>query len=153
MESTTMFKRIGAGIGIGAVSASLGQLGVLPMATAGATATVVGTHAGKAAVVVKIAKSRAGFKNVLTTTKGVGATLYTASSCSRGCLSVWPPLLMPSGTTLPKGPKGLTGLGTIKFGTRRQVTYLKHPLYTFTGDSGASVSGNGVAGFKVIKNA
>jgi len=32
-----------------------------------------------------------------------------------------------------------------------QVTYHKQRLYTFTGDSGHSVNGNGVAGFKVAK--
>jgi predicted lipoprotein with Yx(FWY)xxD motif len=105
------------------------------------------------AVVVKISASRGGFKNVLTTTAGVGATLYTASTCTGGCLSAWPPLLMPKGKTMPEGPRGLTGLGTVKFGSRLQVTYKHHRLYTYVSDSGSSVNGNGVAGFSVIKNA
>jgi len=34
---------------------------------------------------------------------------------------------------------------------RLQVTYHKMRLYTFINDSGTSVTGNGVAGFKVAK--
>ena len=148
MRSKLMLKRIGATVGVGALCASAGVLGVVPAASGS-----VLPHTGKSAVVVKVSASRGGFKDVLTTTKGVGATLYTASSCTGSCLSIWPPLLMPKGTTVPKGPKGLTGLGTAKFGKRLQVTYKKHRLYTFASDSGSSVSGNGVAGFTVIKNA
>jgi predicted lipoprotein with Yx(FWY)xxD motif len=120
----------------------------------GATITAAASvpHSGKAAVVVKISAKRGGFKNVLTTASGVGKTLYTASSCTGSCLSSWPPLLMPKGKTIPKGPNGLRGLGTAKFGSRLQVTYRKHRLYTFTGDSGSSVNGNGVGGFTVIDN-
>ena len=102
-------------------------------------------------MVVKISASRGGFKNVLTTVGG--KTLYTASSCSASCLTSWPRLLMPKGTSVPKGPKGLTGLGTVKVGSRLQVTFKHHRLYTFTGDSGSSVNGNGLLGFTVIKNA
>jgi predicted lipoprotein with Yx(FWY)xxD motif len=153
MHLELRLKRVGAGIAVGALCASAGALGAVPAASAGVVPALGVAHTGKTAVVVKIAKSRAGFKNVLTTTAGAGATLYTAASCTGSCLSIWPPLLMPKGTTIPKGPKGLTGLGTIKSGTRLQVTYKKHRLYTFTSDSGSSVSGNGVAGFTVIKNA
>jgi predicted lipoprotein with Yx(FWY)xxD motif len=153
MHPSFRLKRIGAGIGIGVLCVSAGVLGVVPAASASSLPDRAAVHTGKTAVVVKIAKSRAGFKNVLTTTKGVGATLYTAKSCTGSCLSIWPPLYMPKGTTVPKGPKGVTGLGTIKRGVHLQVTYKTHPLYTFTSDSGSSVNGNGVAGFTVIKNA
>jgi predicted lipoprotein with Yx(FWY)xxD motif len=146
MQRSIGLRRVAIGVGIGALSASAGVLGMMP---AGASPV---THTTKSAVVVKIAKSRGGFKDVLTTTTGVGATLYTASSCTGGCLSVWPPLYMPKGKTVPLGPKGLTGLGTIKVGSHLQVTYKKHKLYTFVSDSGSSVTGNGVGGFKVIDN-
>jgi predicted lipoprotein with Yx(FWY)xxD motif len=146
-------RRVGTFIGIGLLATSAGVLGVVPAASASTAQGRVVSHTAKAAVVVKVSKSRGGFKNVLTNTRGVGATLYTAKSCTGGCLSIWPPLLMPKGTTVPKGPKGFTGLGTIKLGKHLQVTYKKHRLYTFTGDSGSSVSGNGINGFTVIKNA
>ena len=145
-------KRLGTGIGIGMLCASAGVLGAMPAASAAAAPARAIAHAGKSAVVVKISKSRGGFKNVLTTTKGVGATLYTAKSCTSGCQGIWPPLFMPKGTTIPTGPKGFTGLGTVKVGNHLQVTYKKHRLYSYTGDTGSSVSGNGVAGFTVIKN-
>jgi predicted lipoprotein with Yx(FWY)xxD motif len=149
-------RRVRAAIGAGALALSAGALGVglaVPAASAHPTMPRVAPHAGKAAVVVKISAKRGKFKNVLTNTAGVGATLYTAKSCTGGCLTAWPPLLMPKGTTVPEGPKGLTGLATKKDGTRLQVTYKTHPLYTFTGDSGTSVNGNGLAGFTVIANA
>ena len=145
-------KRWRAGIGIGALCVTAATLGVVPVASASVAPSRVASHTGKAAVVVKISKSRGGFKNVLTTTAGVGKTLYTAASCTGSCLGAWPPLLMPKGDTIPKGPKGFSGLGTAKMGKRLQVTYKKHRLYTFTGDSGSSVNGNGVAGFTVEKN-
>jgi len=153
MQSSHTLKRLRIGIGIGVLCASAGVLSAIPAASAGAAPARVVSHTGKSAVVVKISKSRGGFHNVLTTTKGVGATLYTAKSCTGSCLGFWPPLLMPKGTTIPLGPKGFTGLGTIKLGKRLQVTYKKHRLYTFSGDSGSSVTGNGVSGFTVIKNA
>ncbi len=153
MQLNSRIKRVGAGIGIGALCASAGALGAVPAAWAAASPARDVAHAGKSAVVVKVAKSRGGFANVLTTTAGAGLTLYTAQSCTGSCLSVWPPLLLPKGATTPKGPKGLTGLGTVKMGKRLQVTYKKHRLYTFTSDSGSSVNGNGVAGFTVVKNA
>jgi predicted lipoprotein with Yx(FWY)xxD motif len=146
MRTSFRLKGVGVGVGIAALVASVGALGAVP-----ASASVqprVASHTGRSAVVVKVAKSRGGFKDVLTTTKG--ATLYTASSCTGGCLSVWPPLFMPKGTTVPKG---VSGLGTVKDGKRLQVTYKKHRLYTFTSDSGSSVNGNGVGGFTVIQNA
>jgi predicted lipoprotein with Yx(FWY)xxD motif len=150
VHSMSSLKRLGAT----ALCASAGALLAVAPMTAGATAPAqVFAHTGKAAVVVKISASRGGFKNVLTTTSRVGRTLYTASSCTGGCQSAWPPLLMPKGTSIPKGPKGLTGLGTRKLGKRLQVTFRRHPLYTFSGDSGSSVNGNGLSGFTVIKNA
>lgn len=145
--------RVRSGLRAGALCASIAALGVLPAASAGAASARVVAHSGTSAVVVKISASRGGFKKVLTNTVGVGATLYTAKSCTGACLSAWPPLFMPKGKTIPKGPKGLTGLGTVKVGKHLQVTYKKHRLYTFSGDSGSSVTGNGVAGFTVIQNA
>jgi hypothetical protein len=54
---------------------------------------------------------------------------------------------MPVGTTTPLGASCLS---TVPFGKngRLQVTYHSQRLYTFTGDSGTSLNGNGVGGFK-----
>jgi predicted lipoprotein with Yx(FWY)xxD motif len=88
-------------------------------------------------------------------TNAQGMTLYHyspdtpgASTCTGGCATIWPPLVLPAGTTTPVAGKGVDGLGTI---TRSdgtvQVTYDKEPLYTFSGDmSSADAKGQGVGG-------
>lgn len=103
----------------------------------------------KSAVVVK-ERVRPHVGKILVTVKH-GAALYylPRGSCNSMCLAIWPRLAMPRGKTVPKGA---SCLGTARFGHHRlQVTYRKHRLYTFTGDTGTSVNGNGVAGFKVAK--
>jgi predicted lipoprotein with Yx(FWY)xxD motif len=94
-------------------------------------------------------ETRSGFGLILTTK--MNRTLYvdTTPPCTGGCLTVWPPLLMPKGKTMPTGA---TGLGTVAFGSGRlQVTYEGMPLYTFISDHGKKVTGNGVDGFAVAK--
>lgn len=121
----------------------------------GSTAVTVGAAAalphsvgtGSSAIVAHEA-FRTGFGKIVVTA-GAGSSLYTnPNGCSASCQSIWPPLLMPKGTTVPLGAPCL---GTAKLGTRLQVTYHKMRLYTFTGDQGHSVNGNGVAGFSVAK--
>jgi predicted lipoprotein with Yx(FWY)xxD motif len=71
------------------------------------------------------------------------------SACSGACAQNWPPLLTKGA---PKaGPSAKASLlGTIKRadGTT-QVTYNKHPLYTFLGDAGkrGSTKGEGLTAF------
>jgi predicted lipoprotein with Yx(FWY)xxD motif len=128
---------------------------VAALLISGSTVTMAGiafaqagpARTGTSAVVVNEA-TRTGFGKILVTPK-VGMALYTnPAGCSASCQSIWPPLLMPKGATMPKGAPCL---GTAKLGTSLQVTYHKMRLYTFTGDSGHSVNGNGVAGFHVAK--
>src|SRR3954469_9749916 len=78
-------------------------------------------------------------KPVLTTTKG--RTLYSLSVekngkfiCTASCLSVWHPLMVPSGIR-PTGPVKLGTVERPEGGT--QVTYKGRPLYRFGGDSKA----------------
>jgi hypothetical protein len=105
-------------------------------------------HATKSVVIVKVV-TRRHFGKILATTKGRALYVLPHGSCGAGCLSFWPRLVMPKGKTIPKGT---TCLSTAKFGKHGlQVTYRKMRLYTFTSDSGTSVNGNGVAGFKVAK--
>jgi predicted lipoprotein with Yx(FWY)xxD motif len=74
---------------------------------------------------------------------GSGRTLYlfqkdqpNQSACSGACVSAWP---VDQSTGTPKAANGVKAsmLGTIKRtdGTT-QVTYNKHPLYYYSGDSG-----------------
>jgi|HubBroStandDraft_1064217.scaffolds.fasta_scaffold415041_2 predicted lipoprotein with Yx(FWY)xxD motif len=102
----------------------------------------------KTAVVVHEA-NRAHFGKIVVTARAGRALYYLPSgSCTGSCLSVWPRLLMPHGKTKPKGANCLS---TKKVGSKLQVTYRGKRLYTFSGDSGHSVNGNGVSGFKVAK--
>lgn len=122
------------------------------VATAGiataAQAQVRPATAGKSAVVVQVA-SRHGFGKILVTVN-VGMALYeNPAGCNAGCRAIWPPLLMPKGKTMPKGTKCL---GTARLGHKLQVTYNGQRLYTFTGDTGHSVNGNGLAGFVVASH-
>lgn len=100
--------------------------------------------------VVKVV-TRTGFGKMLATTAGVGASLYyqPTLSCDAICQSSWPPLVLPKGSTAV--PTGVACLGTAKLGQLRQITYRGHRLYTFTGDSGSSVNGDGLAGFVAAK--
>lgn len=86
-----------------------------------------------------------------------GMTLYTLSTeadgtihCTGACLSAWPPLLLPAGSTTPTvGPRvtGTVGTSARPDGTA-QVTHNGMPVYTFAGDSAAGqTNGPGVVAF------
>jgi predicted lipoprotein with Yx(FWY)xxD motif len=86
---------------------------------------------------------------------GSGKTLYLfekdkadQSACSGACVAAWP-IDQSSGT-----PKAGSGVKTSLLGTihrsdgTTQVTYNHHPLYYYSGDSGAGQqNGQGVVGF------
>jgi predicted lipoprotein with Yx(FWY)xxD motif len=90
--------------------------------------------------------NRAPVGPMLANNKGRSLYILSSGSCTGGCLTVWPPLLMPKGYTIPKGIKCLS---TTPFGTngRLQVTYDGKALYKFSGDTGTSLNGNGLGGF------
>jgi predicted lipoprotein with Yx(FWY)xxD motif len=86
---------------------------------------------------------------------GGGRTLYlfekdqsNQSACAGSCAAAWP---VDQSSGAPKAGSGVTAsmLGTIKRGDNTtQVTYHKHPLYYFQGDSGAGQhNGQGVDAF------
>ena len=112
------------------------------------TASAQETKGSKPTKVVK-EETRTGFGLILTTKKSRTLYVDTTPPCTGGCLTAWPPLLMPAGKTMPAGA---TGLGTVAFGSGRlQVTDKGMPLYTFASDHGKQVNGNGVAGFAVAE--
>ena len=91
---------------------------------------------------------------------GSGYTLYTysgdspnsgTSSCTGGCISIWPPFYTPT-LVLQKGLNA-SEFGTItRAGGIKQLTYKGWPLYLYTGDSKpGQTNGEGVAGFYVAK--
>jgi predicted lipoprotein with Yx(FWY)xxD motif len=121
------------------------------------TATASADPQKKPPVVVTAAR-RPAVGRILVTAAPTRATLYrdtndppNTPTCTGGCASVWPPLVLPAGDTTPRGAKGVTGLGTVKIaGGLLQVTYNGEPLYTFVSDSGHSVNGNGAGPFAVV---
>ena len=70
------------------------------------------------------------------------------SACTGACAGAWPPVTT---TGAPTAGSGVTAsdLGTItRSGGTKQVTYDGHPLYFFSGDSGAGMTnGQGNDGF------
>ena len=88
---------------------------------------------------------------ILTNSRGM--PLYTLSgTCTGSCASAWPALTVPVSTN-PIGGTGVTGtLSAVKRADgSNQVTYNGSPLYTFVQDSSDHVTGQGVAGFSVVK--
>jgi predicted lipoprotein with Yx(FWY)xxD motif len=86
-------------------------------------------------------------------TDSSGKPLYTLSgSCTGSCASAWPALTV-SANTKPIGGTGVTGtLSAVKQADGSyQVEYKGSPLYTFVQDSSGQVTGQGVAGFSVVK--
>ncbi len=132
---------LAAALSVTLAGASLTEVAVASAATA--------HPAAKSAVVVK-ERTRAHFGKILVTVHGAALYYLPHGSCTGQCLAIWPRLVMPKGATKPKGA---TCLGTKAFGKnhRLQVTYRGHRLYTFVDDSGTSVTGNNVQGFKVAK--
>lgn len=97
---------------------------------------------------VKLVTHR-GLGKILVDSTGRALYIFSAdhpnkATCTGGCAGVWPPLTIPKGSKVVGGP-GLSHLGTIADGKRRQVTWNKHPLYLYALDTGPGVvNGNGV---------
>ncbi len=129
-----------AGIALGVVALG-GATASVPLASAQAKTTTTEAE-------VKVV-DRPPFGKMLATLRG--ASLYTtASSCTGSCLQIWPPLLMAKGKTMPTGVTGLSAVRvTIGSSHDLQVAYRGKKLYRFVDDSGSSVRGNNVGGFKV----
>jgi predicted lipoprotein with Yx(FWY)xxD motif len=130
------------------ITGSLAAIALAGSLTAvGASVAQAQPQVTRKATVVKIV-TRAPFGKMLATVHGRSLYYLPVGSCKGTCLSAWPPLLMPRGKTIALGARCLE---TVKFGGRHQVAYRGKRLYLFSGDSGHSVTGNGLAGFKVAK--
>ena len=88
-------------------------------------------------------------------TDGSGRAVYLwmkdtgdASQCSGACAGAWPPVTA-TGSVTAGGSAVASDLGTItRSDGTKQVTYDGHPLYYFSGDSGAgTATGQGSDGF------
>ncbi len=86
-----------------------------------------------------------------------GRSLYTwdrdtsaTSTCTGGCATTWPPVVLPAGTNAPvagPGVSGLTAVARPDDATKMQVAWNGKPLYTYTADTApGDVKGDGVGG-------
>lgn len=83
-----------------------------------------------------------------------GATLYAYSpdgknkpTCTGACASIWPPLTVAKGTKATGIAKGIKDVALIKVaGGKEQVAVGGHPLYRYSGDTHATVKGEGIGG-------
>jgi predicted lipoprotein with Yx(FWY)xxD motif len=95
---------------------------------------------------------------------GNGETLYhdlkdipPHLSCISSCLKIWPPLLLPKGTTTATAGTGVSesALGTVpRAHGRLQVTFMGKPLYYYSGDTApGQTKGEGLDGrFFVVES-
>jgi predicted lipoprotein with Yx(FWY)xxD motif len=88
------------------------------------------------------AASAGGLGTVLVTNKGFALYIYAPDAarsvtCTGGCATAWPPLLVQAGQNVAAGPGVRPGLlGTLPNpGGGRVVTYHGWPLYTYLGDA------------------
>jgi predicted lipoprotein with Yx(FWY)xxD motif len=135
----------------------LGVLGILVLAGCG----VAGGYGGSSSSGGSSASGPAQVKTATATVKGQsttilansqGMTLYyrttdtaSASTCTGGCASTWPPLLT-AGT--PVATSSLSGtLSSLSDANGTQVTYNSHLLYAYSGDSKpGDTNGEGIGG-------
>src|SRR5689334_5034395 len=115
------------------VMALLGLLGSL-------AATSVARSTTDASKSVSLRKTKLGA--ILVNSRGHTLYLFRQarngkSACSGSCAKFWPPLLSSSAPTAGPGVKGSLLGTTMRSNGARQVTYNKHPLYTFALDKRA----------------
>ena len=86
-----------------------------------------------------------------------GKTLYTwdrdtteTSTCTGGCATTWPPLILPAGTNAPvpgNAVSGLTAAPRPDDPTKMQVVWNGKPLYYYSADTApGDTKGEGVGG-------
>ena len=137
---------------------ALAGLGALALAGCGTTGAAYGGGSGgnaPAGSSFKLTTKSVTVNGKATTVlaDGNGKTLYyftpdtpTSAACTGSCASKWPPLLLPSGSSL--GQSTLPGsLKTASTANGSQVEYNGHLLYTFASDqSSTDAKGEGILG-------
>jgi len=117
------------------------------------TSAAVSTTTVPAGPTVKTAQTKLG--KALVNDKGF--TLYTLpgdtatkSTCTGGCATLWPPLVVTGTPTYAAGLSAADFGKVSRGGGVEQLTYKGKPLYTFATETApASTSGQGVGGFQV----
>jgi len=130
-----------------ATTAPSASTSTAPSSVASSSTTVMSATAGGSTVLV--AGSNGMTVYTFTNDKADSGT----SACTGGCLTKWPALTVPAGTT-PSAGTGVTGkLGTI---TRAddgtlQVTYNGLPLYFYSGDKAPGDTNGSYPNWNLVK--
>jgi predicted lipoprotein with Yx(FWY)xxD motif len=115
-----------------------------------------------AAAATTVMTATVGTQGTLVVAGSNGMTVYTftkdvadsgTSACTGGCITKWPAVTVPAGST-PTGGSGVTGkLATITRtdGGALQVTYNGLPLYFFSGDKAAGDATGIYTGWAAVK--
>src|SRR5437773_1440506 len=124
--------------------AVLGVIGFLAATSVARSATQTGTT---------LSLRKTGLGSVLVNAKGHTIYLFAKdkngkSACTGSCAKFWPPVLSQGRPTVGAGLKAsLVGTAKRSNGTR-QVTYNRHPLYTYSLDKRAGqTKGEGILAF------
>jgi predicted lipoprotein with Yx(FWY)xxD motif len=133
-----------AGVALLAAACSSGGSGSAAGASSSAPASSASGSAA-AAGATAIASATSSGSTFLTDGSGRAVYLWVqdtgdASSCSGACAGAWPPVTT-TGAPTAAGSAKPSDLGTItRSDGTKQVTYDGHPLYYFSGDSGAGTA-------------
>jgi predicted lipoprotein with Yx(FWY)xxD motif len=132
---------------------SLGRIAAAALAVGGLSTLVLAPDAGAAAPNQTTATTISTAKNsklgtVLVAGDG-NLAVYTLKpskvACTGKCLKVWPPVMLPQGTSAPTAGTGVEAseLGTTSVAGGLQITYEGKPLYWFQKDkTPGQVKGN-----------
>lgn len=139
-------------------SAGAGQTPASTVTTSAAaptTASPTTTTASSAAGEPTVATADSSLGTIFVDAEGM--TLYTfdpdtdgVSTCTGGCATTWPPLLLPRGTAAPVPGDRVSQLSVAPRpddSTRMQVNWDGQPLYTYAGDTApGDTEGDGLGG-------
>ena len=135
---------------VGAILAASAIVAACSAAAAPSTAaTVLAASVGSAGTLV-VAGSNG--MTVYTFSKDVAGS--GTSACTGGCITKWPALTVPAGTTPTAGAGAAGTLGTITRSDTNgalQVTYNGLPLYFFSGDKAVGDSNGIYTGWSGVK--
>jgi predicted lipoprotein with Yx(FWY)xxD motif len=140
---------VGGAVGVALLAAACSS-GGSSSAAAPASSAASGAAAGNSAAAsgsggTVITTATASGNTFLTNASGRAIYLWVAdtgdkSMCSGACAGAWPPVTA-SGAVTASGSAKASDLGTItRSDGTKQVTYDGHPLYYFSGDSGAGTA-------------
>jgi predicted lipoprotein with Yx(FWY)xxD motif len=125
-------------------TASTSAVAIMATLTGGAVSDAASTHATSSLVMSALKTTTYG--TILQSTRTVYTLTPSKVACTAKCLTYWPEVLLPKGTTRATAGHGVNGakLGTIKRADGRlQVTYAGKALYWFVNDKApGQVKGN-----------